>query len=214
LKGVWHVVMSFRWSATWSLVQPPRIASPLNLTFMALMIGCILWLRNSRVQLPDWLSILTLARVLTGMFYHVLVFIAAYASAGAPGWYMHAYAPALAPLLGFGLAGMHAWHRFRWIFALLLLYPSLFLTAVTMLQAAIFAGCVDKKADMPLPDFAAAPCVTDVSVIFERLGVLAYPVVAAVLFAAGMMLMLIGVVAAVRLIFFDRTSPPLMKSAH
>jgi hypothetical protein len=206
--------MSFRWSGTWSLVQPPQIASPLNLTFMALMISFILWLHNSRAQFLDWISILTLAAVLTGMFYHALVFIAAYASTGAPGWYMHAYAPALAPLLGFGLAGMHTWRRFRWILALLLFYPGLFLIGVTMLQAAIFSGCVEKQVDKPLPNFSSAPCITDISMIFERLGVLAYPAVAAVLFAAGFMLMLIGVVAAVRLIFFDQTSRPLIKACH
>jgi hypothetical protein len=212
LKGVWHVVMSFRWSGTWSLVQPPYIAGPLNLTITAIMIGLIVWLRNSKVQLPDWISILTLVAILTGIFYQVLLFIAAYASPGAPGWYLHAYAPALAPLLGFGLAGMHSWRRFRWILALLLFYPGLFLIGVTFLQAAIFSGCIEKKVDRPIPNFSSAPCVTDVSVIFERLTVLAYPAVAAVLFAAGFMLMLFGVVAAMRLIFFDQMSPPLINA--
>jgi hypothetical protein len=166
------------------------------------------------LQLPDWISILTLAAVLAGMFYYVLVLIAAYASVGAPGWYMHAYAPVLAPLLGFALAGMHPWRRFRWAFAVLLLYPSLFLTGITKLQAAIFAGCVDKKVDVPLPNFAAAPCAADLSVIFERLGVVAYPMVAAVLFAAGMLLMITGVVATVRLVFFGQANPGLARSGH
>jgi hypothetical protein len=160
------------------------------------------------MQFADWVSTLTLAAVLTCLLYFVLVWIAAYASTGVPGWYIHAYAPALAPLLGFALAGMHAFRHFRWIFVLLLLYPSVFFAEVMALQGAIFAGCVDKKVDAPIPNFTDAPCATDLSMIFERLSVLAYPGITAVLFALGMLLMVIGVVAALRIIFFDQTRLP------
>jgi hypothetical protein len=204
ISGVSHIGMTFRWSSTWSLIHLPRFEMLLMLPFAALAFGLVWRLRNLRLQFPDWLSICTLAAVLLGMFYHAMVFIAAYASAGAPGWYLHAYAPVVAPLLGFALAGLSEWRRLRWVIALLLLYPILFLTVIMMFQMAVFSGCVDKRADMPIPNFAAAPCATDVAVIFERLGVLAYPATGAALFAAGLLLMLAGNVAAMRLMLFDR----------
>jgi hypothetical protein len=117
-------------------------------------------------------------------------------------WYLHAFAPVLALLVGYGLAGLLAWPRLRGLLFLLLLYPFCFLPIAFGLDALFFAGCGERPSRFGYADYLPLlACMGDLPTVFARLSVLSFPATSVALFAAGWVCMLVGVLAAARCLF-------------
>jgi hypothetical protein len=209
----WALMISFLWSGTWSLVLPPLASLvPLAVTALLLVIGYVWYVRTNPLTTIDRVALLTLVVLLAGIFYQSLALIASGVGSGVA-WYLHSFAPILAPLLGCAVAGIAARRGGRSIFFILLFYPLAFLPFVFGLQGLFFAGCITKRADLAYYDLASATaCTRDLAAVYDNLAVLAFPAAASAFFAAGWVLMLIGVLAtrnylrSVGAVQIDRTS--------
>jgi hypothetical protein len=144
----WSLTMSFLWSGTWSLVQPP-LASLVPLAVMALLmvIGYVWYVRTNQLATMDRISLVTLAVLLVGILYQSLVLFASRTGWGVA-WYLHSFMPILAPLLGCAVAGIAPLRWGRSIFFTLLFYPLAFLPFALGLQGMFFAGCITKRTDL------------------------------------------------------------------
>ena len=141
---VWGIAVSFLWNGTWSFVLPPRIAMvPLIAMTGLIAYGCYRFLRRSPLHAIDGFALLALGLFTAGLAYHSLILFSIVGNA-AGAWYLHSVAPILALLAGYGLFGMLSIARLRAVLVALLLYPILFLPAVTLLNALYFAGCAPK----------------------------------------------------------------------
>ncbi len=202
----WHFELSFLWSGTWSFVRPPfATLIPLALTPPLLVLGYILSVKVRRLEsVLDWTPLLTAVLFLAALGYHSLILIAL-GTAGAPAWYLHAFAPVLAPLLGRGLAGAFAARPLRPVVSVLMIYPTLFLLLAFVVQGLFFAGCGGPKGpDSSYYDLASgSSCAPHLAVIYEKLAAISFPQVATVSFAAGWVLMMVGIVAALRCLRAD-----------
>ena len=195
----WGVATSFLWSSTWSFIIPPRSAMlPLVVLAMAIAYGCYRYLRRHGVQPIGWFVLLVLGLLVCALTYYSIELLAVIANA-TPGWYVHALAPILALLLGYGIAGAFEAPWLRSAMPALLLYPLAFLPAATILNVLFFAGCAPT---LPGRQYfawsSAAECLADYPRMYGNLAVLAWPGVGITLFVAGWMLALIGVVMAAR----------------
>ena len=199
VKAPWVMGMSFLWGGTWSFVLPPR-----GLLLGLVAVGAVVAYgacRHFRRHPPDavgWFSLLVLALFIAALAQHSAVLISTTGFA-APAWYLHSLAPILALLLAAGLAGVMSFTRLRGVFVALLCYPLLFLPVALACNVLFFAGCGAPDPGRPYFDFAAAHgCATDMSRIFGNLAILGIPQYAAVVFAAGWALMVVGTIAALR----------------
>jgi hypothetical protein len=195
----WHFESSFLWAGTWSFVRPPFVTLiPLVLIPPLLALGYLLSLTARRFEsVLDWVPPSTAVLFLAGLGYHSLVLIAL-GAVGAPAWYLHAFAPVLAPLLGRGLAGIFAARGWRPIVSVLMFYPTMFLLFAFAVQGLFFAGCGGPKGpDSSFYDLASgSSCAAHLAVIYDKLSNISFPQVAIVCFAAGWVLMMFGIGAA------------------
>ena len=78
-----------------------------------------------------------------------------------------------------------------------MIYAAFFLIFAMTAQALFYAGC-DVPRPSPFADglIAQAPCGLDISTIYHRLSVLAYPQVATILLVAGWIVLFCGVLYA------------------
>jgi hypothetical protein len=194
----WLFVSTFVWAGTWSFVRPPLLSLvPLALTTVLVGIGYLRSLEGRTPTLLDGVPGATAALFILALLYHSLILIAL-GSPGAPAWYLHSFAPVLAPLLGYGLAGAGTSRPLRGPMRMLLGYPVVFLPIAFGIQALFFAGCGGPSA--PGSSFyylpSAASCATSPWAIVDNLAVLGFPRAAAVLFAGGWVLANGGLVAA------------------
>jgi 4-amino-4-deoxy-L-arabinose transferase-like glycosyltransferase len=195
----WGFALSFLWAGTWSFVVPPRIyLLPLVALVPALAYGAYRSLRRRGIQLVDWFALLTVGLFLGALTYHSAVTLST-ASATAPAYYLHAIAPILALLVGYGLYEAMQVRWLRVVLAGLLLYPSLFLAAMTVTQALYFAGCAAKLPErMYFARSSGAQCLADLPRMIDNLSVLALPGVAIPLLIAGWACAIVAMVMTVR----------------
>jgi hypothetical protein len=195
----WLFESSFLWAGTWSFVRPPLVTLiPLVLTPPLLVLGYILSARARPFEsVLDWVPPLTAVVFLAALLYHSLILIAL-GTPGAPAWYLHAFAPVLAPLLGRGLAGIFAARGLRPIALVLMLYPTIFLLFAFTVQGLFFAGCGGPKGpNSSFYDLASgSSCAADLAVIYQNLSAISFPQVAIASFTLGWVLMMFGVATA------------------
>jgi hypothetical protein len=160
------------------------------------------------VTLADHVPLIAGIALLAALFYHSLVLMSVGPS-GAPAYYLHSFAAILAPAVGFGLAG--ALSR-RWLAVPLLgllLYPLLFLIVAAAVQAMVFAGCGHTSpAGGYYPIASIGECATQWPTIYRNLAVVSFPKTALVLFSAGWIVALIGLISAVRALRTEIAEPP------
>jgi hypothetical protein len=190
--------LSFLWAGTWSFVVPPR-SYVLPLMAMTALIGCGAWrwMRREGVHPVDWFALLTTGLFLASLTYYSFVLLSV-ASGTAPAWYLHAMAPVLALLVGYGIYELMS-GRLRAVLTALLCYPLAFLPAMTVMNALFLAGCAPKLPERNYYAWSSATrCLADYPRIYENLAVLAYPKTATVLFVIGWALAAIAMAMALR----------------
>jgi hypothetical protein len=197
-KIPWIIAIPFLWGGTWSFVLPPRILIiPLAAAAIVIAAGYFLFVRKRKLQLADQIPLLTAIAFLASLSYHSLVIISI-GEVGASGWYIHAFAPVLAPLVGFGIAGALAARTLRLPISMLICYPIVFLPAAMAVQAMFFSGCGESMPNetyYPLSSMVA--CSSRWGTIFNNLAVLDFPWLSAALFLSGLGCAAIGIVCAV-----------------
>lgn len=199
-------VLSFLWAGTWSFVVPPR-SYILPLMAMAALIGygAYCWLRREGVHPVDWFALLTTGLFLASLTYFSFVLLSV-ASGTAPAWYLHAMAPILALLAGYGISEIMS-GRLRAVLIALLCYPLVFLPAMTVMNALFFAGCAPKLPERNYYAWSSATtCLADYSRMYENLSVLAYPRLATALFVVGWVLAVLAMAMALRALSAPQTS--------
>ena len=191
----WDVGVSFLWSGTWSFVLPPRAAMlPIMALAAGLAYGCCRFLRQRPREPIDWFAPLVLALFMAALAYHSVILLSIVGTA-APAWYLHSLAPILALPVGYGMAGATAATWPRRIMSALLLYTLGFLAVMTTVNALYFAGCGPKlPGRLYIAGSTAIECLADYPRIYDNLAVLAFPGIGILLFVAGWMLLLAGVV--------------------
>jgi uncharacterized membrane protein YeaQ/YmgE (transglycosylase-associated protein family) len=188
------VVSSFAWSGTWSFVPPPPASVvPFGLIILLLAAGYFGRIRSLRSDLHaiDCVPALTFAVLLFGLYYHNLIFIATYKTVGGPGYYLYAFVPILAPLVGYGLARHVSLRVPRLVIFVFILYPLLFLPLMMGIHAFFFSGCDFRAYEIA----SVMNCAGDVSRVLNNLYVLSYPLHAISFFVIGWVFMILGVAA-------------------
>ena len=198
LKRLPSGLLTFLWSGTWSFVRPPFL-SLVPLVIAALLLAAGLLWRARRVGLKnlEWTALLMLAILLVGLMQQSLVYMASGSAPAIPGWYLHSYAPALAPLVGAGLATLMLWPPLRAATKALMFYLCGFLPAALGVNWLFYAGCGTRQLGLIYYDFSTLSCATDIPAILDRLALLGFPLPAISLLAIGWGLMLCGVGMAV-----------------
>lgn len=190
--------LSFLWAGTWSFVVPPRIyVVPLMATTALIGYGAWRRMRREGVRPVDWFALLMSGFFLASLTYYSFVLLSV-SSGTAPAWYLHAMAPILALLAGYGICELMA-GRWRAVLTALLCYALAFLPAMTVMNALFLAGCAPKLPERNYYAWSSATrCLADYPRIYEHLAVLAYPKVATILFVTGWTLAAIAMAVALR----------------
>jgi hypothetical protein len=211
LRGPGATAMSFLWVGSWSAILPPRLTEiPLAILVVVIAAG---WMRQvvrtKRISDLDSVAALTLALFVLALLWQMLKFIALFAVHSGGAWYLHSFAPLLAPMVGRGLAEAAAWRRPRLLVGALVIYPLLFLPFATALELFHFAGCLDQPAGDPHVGLGAfAACAASPREILGNLAVLGNPSLAIALFGAGWIVMLVAVVRVVACSSFTPLDSP------
>jgi hypothetical protein len=191
--GLMMTSLTFLWGGTWSFVMPAlALFAPFAVLLLLLAVGWLGEVRQSGEPL-DAVPVLTLVLFAAGLALQALVIMALVGPSVAPGWYLHAVMPILAPALGLALAGAIAMRAARWATFAAMLYAPFFLVFAMISQAVFYAGC---GAQRPSPFAPGLMCGLDASTIYDRLSVLAHPQAATVLLMAGALSLLGGVISA------------------
>jgi hypothetical protein len=173
---------SFLWSGTWSgsFVTPPLTALA-PIVAMSLLIGgfYLYGLPSYRMYSFVQITPLTLGFWALAIIYPILVYMGL-GFFDHPGYYMHSFAPALAPVIGVAVTTLTRNWLARTVFWLLLGYNVLFLFGTTFIQYLYFAGC-----DVRFSAASASACWNDWRRMTDNLDALAYPVAALWLAAGG-----------------------------
>ena len=197
LRGPGATAMTFLWVGSWSAILPPRLTEiPLAMLLVVIVAGWT-WrvARTKRISDLDVVAALTLALFVLAVLRQILTFIALFGVHSGGAWYLHSFAPLLAPMVGRGLAEAKSWRRARLLVGVLVVYPLLFLPFATALHLFHFAGCLDQPAGDPHVGLAAfAACAASPREILDNLAMLGTPALALALFGAGWIMMLVAVV--------------------
>lgn len=190
---------TFLWVGTWSFVVPPRtFMLPLVATVALVAFGVYRRMRRQRPGPVEWFALLALGLFIAALTYHSFVLLSIGAGT-APAWYMHGIAPILVLLVGYGIFEVMSAARLRYVLMALMLYPLLFLPAVTVMNALYFAGCAEK---LPGRNYFAlsnaAECLRHYPTMLENLGVLAFPRTGIALFVVGWFIGVLAMVMAIR----------------
>jgi hypothetical protein len=194
LRMLANLALSFVWQGTWSYVWPPIWCTAPVLACLAALAWQLRRLR--RPSPPEALAILTLSLFVAALLAQSLILIAS-GGVGAPTWYLHAFLPVLAPLLA---AALLSASRVSWSCGLLqiqlaVMPPYIVLLAIT--ETAYFAGCAAPVlGGNAISPFATLACFIHPRRLAETLPILAHPTLAAALFAAGFILLCVGVAQA------------------
>jgi hypothetical protein len=200
--------LSFLWGGTWSFVTPPIIAM-LPLVALSLLVSCayLYGFHNFRMHVLVQITPLTLVFWTLAMIYLILVFIALYGRVpfsglgwgGTPGYYLHSFAPALAPVIGIAIARIVPNFSARTVFYFLLSYNFAFLFGATFMQFLFFAGCGSYSRSARFSIAAAGVCWNGWPRLIANLDVFAYPLAALWLAVAAAIVLGLCVIASLAL---------------
>jgi hypothetical protein len=190
--------LSFLWSGTQSFITPPLIALA-PLVVMLLLISCAYLSGFHRYSMYPLVQITPLTLGFWGLAisYPILVFVALHGRVGLgifgyggyPGFYLHSFAPALAPVIGIAVTTFARNGLARTVVWLLLAYNIAFLFAATFMQFLYFTGCGRNNGLNRFNVASASACWTDWQRLTENLDAQAYPWAALWLAAGGAILL-------------------------
>jgi hypothetical protein len=214
--------MSFLWSSTGSFLTPPLIALA-PLIIMLLLISCayLFGFHSYRIHPLVQITPLTLGLWGLAITHPTLVFMALYGRVhfgffgygGFPGYYLHSFAPALAPIIAIAITTLARNRLARAVFWLLLGYNVAFLFGATFMQYLHFAGCGSNGFNRF--NFASASaCWNDWQRLTDNLDALAYPWAALWLAAGGAIVLgLCALTRSVRASGYSNSSKRIASSA-
>jgi hypothetical protein len=185
-------VKSFLWGGTWArvFVTLPRAAwAPL--VAMSLLIGCsyLRGLHSYRMYPLVQLTPLALGLWALALIYPILIYMGL-GIFDYPGYYLHSFAPALAPVIGIAITTLTRNWLARTVVWLLLGYNIVFLFGATFIQFLYFAGC-----DVQFNVASASACLNEWQRLTDNLDALAYPLPALWLAAVGAIALAWGMVS-------------------
>ena len=188
VRAVVTVIATRVWSGTWSFVHiAPLLQVPLMLLLIWTGWTYAMQLRVRRLDDLAWLPVFLLAFFGAGLFWHILVGIALTGGGITGGYYLHILMPWIAPSLGLGAAAIIRQQRQRIVLFALLTYAAAFQVVTLWSQFALFTGCA-RKSDDKLYEFTGSMfCLDQAPELVARLGVIAWPTLAAVCFAGGVL---------------------------
>jgi hypothetical protein len=196
-RGLLVTVMTFLWSGTWSFVTPGLWPFVPMLLLLAVLAFGVVVRRDGLREPSNLLGLLTLALFCAALFQQALVLMARLGPSVVPAWYLHSFAPVLAGVLALGLIGTME-SALRRLMMLLILYAPFFMLFAMFGQVLFYAGCESRRPGLADHIFSSAPCGIPFGTLYDRLAVLAFPGAALVLLIAGWLLMIAGVVGALR----------------
>jgi hypothetical protein len=210
--------MSFLWSGTWSFFTPPLTALAPLVAMLLLIGGFYLYGFHSYRMYPlVQITPLTLGFWALAIIYPTLVYMALYGRlrlgelgyGGHPGYYLHSFAPALAPVIGVAITTVARKWLARTIALLLLGYNVVFLFGATYMQFLYFAGC-GSNGSVRFNVASASACWNDWQRLIDNLDALAYPLTAFWLAAGGAIALASGASVSLVLASSDTSSRKLV----
>jgi hypothetical protein len=186
IRSVVAIFKSYVWAGTQSLTKLPAVFF-IPSTFVILSAFCafVRELKYRRFDDVAWLPVLILLFFAIGLFYMVLMGVASSGFAGIPGWYLHILMPWLAPALGIGIISILEIRTLKRLFVGLLAYAVVFQVIAVWAQVALYTGCAAKTEDSFYAFQGNFFCLDRTPEIFDRIGLLAWPSLAAIGFGAG-----------------------------
>jgi hypothetical protein len=178
--------LSFLWGSTWSFVTPPLTALAPLVVMLLLISGAYLFgFDRFRMYPLVQITLLTLGFWALALIYPTLCEIALYGRekfgtpsyGGYPGYYLHSFAPALAPVIGIAITTVARNWLARTVVWLLMGYNVAFLFGATFMQFLYFAGC-GSNGSFRFDVATASVCWNDWQRLTDNLDVLAYPLAA------------------------------------
>ncbi|HEX4583502.1 MAG TPA: hypothetical protein VH183_01650 [Burkholderiaceae bacterium] len=187
IRGALMPLVSYQWVGTWSVTRVPEV-------FQVPMVALAAWIALAYVRRlkgrsladPAWLPVWLFSLFVLGLYWHVLIGIALYNLGAAGGWYMHILMPWAAPAIGLAVASILSYRLARPLFVALLAYAFAFHVFVLWAQLSLFTGCATKGPDKYYAFSGNALCFDQARLIWDRLAVLGYPLVAIAGFGLGL----------------------------
>ncbi|MEJ2393824.1 MAG: glycosyltransferase family 39 protein [Candidatus Thiodiazotropha sp.] len=187
LRGISVWLPTYQWAGTWSLTRLPiYFQLPSLLLLMALILNVFVCVRQRPFLNPLWLSVIIFALFIAGLIWHVFVSMAIGGVPTSPGWYLHILMPWVAPALGVSLL------RFivkrgaaRNLTIMLLALTFVYQLISTWSLISLYSACAIKS---PTKNFFFQSdwyCLSDLSVMVERLSVIASPFLFLITFLVG-----------------------------
>jgi hypothetical protein len=197
IHNVIAIAVSWSWAGSWSLVRmSPVLHFPLLLVTGWILANYLVFARRYDYGNPIWLPVWLVAPFLGGLLYHALVVIAE-GTGGTPGWYLHILAPFLALAMGYGIECIRMNEVGRLLLVPALAYSFLFLLLALWSQMALFAGCAIKNEEKLYQFSGPWFCLDRVSEVAGRVGIVGWPLIAALSIGCGFFCLLIGFFSAV-----------------
>ena len=185
-RGFATVPVTWVWAGTWSLARLPTYTqAPLVLLALWVVAEFLRLVPGDRPQNPSWLTILMSAGICFGLAIRTLQGVALGNSGNSGGWYLHILMPWVAIAMGRGIWAILQRPVARYVFFLATIFAVAFHLVAIWSQAALFSGCAVKGDDKLFHFSTSAYCLDRAPLVFERLGIVAWPAVALCAFAAA-----------------------------
>ncbi len=186
VRGVLATIVSYSYAGTWSLTRLPAL---FHIPLLMLASWCFgvfaLQLKKRPFTDSTWLAVLLLCTFGAGFLHHIIISLAINGNGNTPGWYFHILMPWIAPVLGIGYSSIYSRTRLRPFLIGLLIYAVLFQLMALWSQLALFMGCATKSDEKLYAFSGHALCLDQAPLLFDRLSVLGWPILAAVGFGGG-----------------------------
>jgi hypothetical protein len=193
-------LVTFSWAGTWSLVRMPLLLQLPMLTLAGwLFYKYCRYIFSRPLREYDGVAFWMFLLVYLALVLHVLISMTLSGLGTSGGWYLHILSPWLAPAIGVALHAVIQERRNKKIFFLLLSYAFFFQMLAIWSHIALFSGCAVKADDKGFSFSEGFLCLGDVSVIIERLQVLASPITGLLAFLLGFSLLFITILRVTKL---------------
>ncbi len=188
VRSLLATIFSYSWAGTGSYVFMPLAPRALLVVFLF----WVFWAAFFRIKTKPasdfvWLPVWLFAVFSAGLFYHLMLGIATDGMGHTPAWYLHILMPFIAPAAGIGVAAIIKKPHARLLMIAALVFAFLFQAAAAWAQFSLFTGCATKPDDEYYAFSTPAFCLDQATTLVDRMGVIGWPVLAAVGFGGGVL---------------------------
>lgn len=187
LRGISVWLPTYQWAGTWSLARLPiYFQLPSLLLLVAVILSVLVCMRRRSLSDPLWLSATIFALFIAGLVWHVFVAMAIGGVPTSPGWYLHTIMPWVAPALGVGVHRLFLKGRIARVLTISLLVVTFVYQLIsTWSLVSLYSACAIKSPTKHFYFQSDWFCLSDLSGMFDRLTVIASPLLFLMTFAAG-----------------------------